>query len=139
MAEQAHSTTPSVKNLHALATRSRDHADDVIANRTAADDMRQAADLASRWANFREGWENPDLSYTAICELNERLSDLSETGAAVAAADVFLAMLAVEILCGWILQLKRFPNAPQNFDFREMARLMLKAIGTEPISVEVWQ
>ena len=52
----------------------RDRADAVIADRSAADDMRAAADLASRWANFREGWDKPDLSYTAISELDDRLS-----------------------------------------------------------------
>jgi hypothetical protein len=138
MADDSNTTTLYVKDLLNLSARLRDRADTVIADRTAADDMRAAADLASRWANFREGWKDPDLSYTAIHELDERLSDYAETGAAVLASDVFLAMLAVDLLCSWMNQIRRFPNAPANFDFREMARTMLNAIGTEPFTVEQW-
>jgi hypothetical protein len=124
-------------DLLALSTRLRDRADDVIADRSLADDLRQAADLVSRWANFREGWDNPDLSYLAIHELSERLSDYAETGAAVLAPDVFLATLAVDTLCSWIAALRRIPNAPENFDIRKFVQVMfLTPVGAEPLTAE---
>ncbi len=70
-------------DLLALSSRLRDGADSMLADRSLAADMRAAADLASRWADIRSGWENPDLSYTAISELDDRLSDWGETGEAV--------------------------------------------------------
>ena len=132
MADSANSTSLSVKDLLALATRLRDRADDVIADRELATDLRQAADLASRWASFRDGWQNPDLSYTAICELNERLNDYPEAGVALLASDVFLAMHAVDALCSLIASLRQIANAPPDFDIRKFVTTMLM----QPIGVE---
>ena len=133
---------PSIKNsdLFALAGRLRDSADNMLADRALAADLRQAADLASRWANIRTGWENPDLSFLAIHELSERLNDYPETGDAVLAADVFLAMHAVDILVSLIVSLRQIPNAPDNVDVREfVSRVMLQPIGVEALTVEEMQ
>jgi hypothetical protein len=112
----------------------------MLADRALADDLRQAADLASRWANIRDGWENPDLSYLAIHELNERIFDYAETGVAVLATDVFLAMHAVDTLCSWSVALRQIPNAPDNVDVREfVSRVMLQPIGVEALTVEEMQ
>src|SRR5258708_40145422 len=80
MADSSNTTPLSVKDLLALATRLRDGADNMLADRALAADLRQAADLASRWANFREGWDSPDLSYAAISELSERINDCCDSG-----------------------------------------------------------
>jgi hypothetical protein len=130
---------PSIKNsdLFALAGRLRDGADNMLADRSLADDLRAAADLASRWANFREGWPNPDLSYLAIHELSERLCDYAETGAAVLASDVYLAACCVDMLCSWISALRQIPNAPENVDVRQFVQtVFLIPVGAEALTVE---
>jgi hypothetical protein len=137
---QADSAITTNKDLLALATRLRDRADDVIADRTLAADLRAAADLASKWASIRTGWDNPDLSFLAIHELSERLNDYAETGAAVFATDVFLAMHAVDMLVTLIVSLRQIPNAPDNVDVREfVSRVMLQPIGVEPLTAEEMQ
>jgi hypothetical protein len=125
-------------DLSALATRLRDRADAVIADRAAADDMRAAADLASRWANIREGWKDPDLSYDVIHALSDRLHDDNETGEAVRTTDVYLAIVAVDRLCSWATKLREFPNAPHDYDFRKAASWMLTGIDAEPFTNEQW-
>jgi hypothetical protein len=134
MADSSNSTPPSNKDLQALATRLRDRADAVIADRAAANDMRQTADLASQWASIREGWKNPDLSLAAIQELNARFYDEAP---AVLTSDVFLAMLAVDSkLLPLIERLRHIPNAPDNVNVREYVLSLLKGIDAEAFTAE---
>jgi hypothetical protein len=121
-------------NLQALATRLRDRADQVIADRAAADDMRAAADLASRWASIREGWKDPDLSLEAIQELNARFYDEAP---AMLTSDVFPAMLAVDSkLLPLIERLRHIPNAPDNVNVREYVLSLLRGVQAEPFTAE---
>jgi hypothetical protein len=98
--------------------------------------MRQAADLCSRWSNISKGWENPDLSFRALCELHDRLYHAHHEGRAYECADLLLAALAVDHLCVWIDRLREFPNAPANYVFRGMTRLWLNAVSAEPLTCE---
>jgi hypothetical protein len=86
---------------------------------------------------FRDGWDNPDLSFLAIHELSERLNDYPETGEAVRTTDVFLAMDAVDALLSLIVSLRQIPNAPDNVDVREfISRVLLQPMGIEPLTAE---
>jgi hypothetical protein len=139
MADSSNTTPLSNKDLVNLASRLRDGADNMLADRSLADDLRQAADLASRWANIREGWKDPDLSYDAIHELGCLLHDHNETGEAVRTTDVYLATLAVDRLCSWATKVREFPNAPADYDFRKAASWMLIGLATEPFTDEQWK
>jgi hypothetical protein len=69
---------------------------------------------------------------------DDRISDYAETGEAVRVTDVYLAMLAVDVLVSWVEQLRRIPNAPDGFDAREFVRVMLAGRGIEPLTAEKW-
>jgi hypothetical protein len=142
MPDSSNTTTlnPSNADLLALASRLRDGADNMIANRQLAADLRAAADVASRWANIGRGWDDPDISGAAIHELDDRLiiaCDGGDDSPAVETTDVFLAWRVIDcVLSPWILRLRQLPNAPENIDVRGTISMMLSAIDVEPHTAE---
>jgi len=129
---QADSAITTNADLLALASRLRDGADNMLANRQLADDLRTAADLASRWANIREGWEKPDLSAAAIVELESRLNDTETPGSAVTAADMFLAIQCTHLLGGWIFHLTNISRWDSDTGARDVIKTLLEPLGVRP-------